>query len=327
MCIPPGAVSGAVKESFGMNVVLTSVIILFSLVFVGYVIGKRRIVRQDCAPDLSNLILRITMPVTVFCSMVGQEDLSLLDQIWKMVLMALIFHLVTWGIGLCVVKVLKIPQKEQGIWIFNCMFSNNGFMGFPLALSLWGADGLFLMAIANMVTNFFIFSVGLKALTRYYPVKETINVRKMFVNNLNIAVMIGFVCYLLQLRLPAILLEGLGYLSEITAGLSMLVVGLSLSRMRFRSVFENKKIFLLAGIRLLLLPLLCIGVLRALPFRIDPMLELILVLMSALPAASSQTILTEQYGTNTRDASRAILVTTLLCVGTIPLVMKLSGLL
>ena len=107
----------------------------------------------------------------------------------------------------------------------------------------------------------------------------------------------------------------------------MLVVGLSLSRMRFRSVFENKKIFLLAGIRLLLLPLLCIGVLRALPFRIDPMLELILVLMSALPAASSQTILTEQYGTNTRDASRAILVTTLLCVGTIPLVMKLSGLL
>ncbi len=310
-----------------MNVVLTSVGILFSLVFVGYVIGKRGIVRQDCAPDLSNLILRVTMPVTVFCSMVGQEDLSLLGQIWKMVLMALIFHLVSWGIGLWVVKALKIPQKEQGIWIFNCMFSNNGFMGFPLALSLWGSDGLFLMAIANMVTNFFIFSVGLKALTRYYPVKEKINIRKMFVNNLNIAVVIGFVCYLLQLRLPQVVLDGLGYLAEITAGLSMLVVGLSLSRMRFRSVFENKKIFLLAVIRLLLLPLLCIGVLRVLPLKLDPMLELILILMSALPAASSQTILTEQYKTNTQDASRSILVTTLLCVGTIPLVMKLSGLL
>ena len=149
----------------------------------------------------------------------------------------------------------------------------------------------------------------------------------MFVNNLNIAVVIGFVCYLLQLRLPQVVLDGLGYLAEITAGLSMLVVGLSLSRMRFRSVFENKKIFLLAVIRLLLLPLLCIGVLRVLPLKLDPMLELILILMSALPAASSQTILTEQYKTNTQDASRSILVTTLLCVGTIPLVMKLSGLL
>ena len=70
-----------------------------------------------------------------------------------------------------------------------------------------------------------------------------------------------------------------------------------------------------------IVPFLCILVLKLLPIEIDPVLKAILILMSALPAASSQTILAEQYGTNTADAGRAIFITTLFCVVTIPIAM------
>lgn len=305
-----------------MNIVISSVVILFVLIFLGYFIGKKGIIRKDCAPDLSSLILQVTMPVTVFCSMIRQSDLGLLNKIWQIMLMALIFHLVSGLIGLIVVRSMKLPPQEQGIWIFNFMFSNNGFMGFPLGLAIWGNDGLFLMAVANVVSNFLIFSIGLKMLTRNYPVKEKINLKKMVVNNINIAVVIGFIFYIGQIHLPDQVMDLLNYISNITAGLSMIVVGLSLSRMQIRDVFSNKRMFGLAAIRLLGIPMLCVLVLSLLPIHVDPMLKTILILMSALPAASSQTILAEQYGTNTSDAGRAIFITTLFCVVTIPVVMS-----
>lgn len=304
-----------------MNIVISSVVILFALIFLGFFIGKKEIIRKECAPDLSNFILKVTMPVTVFCSIVQQTDLSLLGSIWRIMIMALIFHLASGIVGMILVRCMKIPPREQGIWIFNCMFSNNGFMGFPLGLAIWGNDGLFLMAMANVVSNFLIFSIGLKMLTKGYPVKEKIDLKKMIINNINIAVVVGFIFYIGQIPIPAGVSTLLDYISEITAGLSMIVVGLSLSRMEVMDVFRNRKMFILSAVRLLGIPFLCILVLKLIPVEIDPVLEAILILMSALPAASSQTILAEQYGTNTSDAGRAIFITTLFCVVTIPISM------
>ncbi len=304
-----------------INIVISSVVILFVLIFLGFFIGKKGIIRKDCAPDLSNFILKVTMPVTVFCSIAGQSDLSLLSSIWQIMIMALIFHLASGVIGLILVRILKVPDREQGIWIFNCMFSNNGFMGFPLGLAIWGNKGLFLMSVANVVSNFLIFSVGLKMLTKGYPIKEKINLKKMIVNNINIAVVLGFVFYIGQIPMPQGVSSLLDYLSQITAGLSMIVVGLSLSRMEIRDVFRSGRMFVLSAMRLLGIPLLCILVMNLIPLKTDPMLKAILILMAALPAASSQTILAEQYGTNTRDAGRAIFITTLFCVITIPISM------
>lgn len=307
-----------------LNVVITSVVILFILIFLGFFIGKRQVIRKECIPDLSRFVVSVTMPVTIFCSMVQQDGRDLLGQIWQIMLMALIFHIATWLLGLAIVKALHIPERERGIWTFNFMFSNNGFMGFPLALSIFGNTGLFLMAIANVVSNLLIFSVGLKMVTKHYPVREKISLKKMLVNNINISVVIGFIFYLTQIHLPDSAMNLLEYISNITAGLSMIVVGLSLSRMNLKEVFQNRKMFLMAVFRLLIIPLLVIAVFKVLPIQVPEMLYVIILLMSALPSASAQTMLTEQYGTNTQDAGRAVFLTTLFSVVTIPLVMAVG---
>lgn len=307
-----------------LNVVITSVVILFILIFLGFFIGKREVIRKDCIPDLSRFVVSVTMPVTIFCSMVQQEGRDLLGQIWQIMLMAFIFHIATWLLGMLIVKALHIPERERGIWIFNFMFSNNGFMGFPLALSIFGNTGLFLMAAANVVSNLLIFSVGLKMVTKYYPVKEKISLKKMLVNNINISVVIGFIFYLAQIHLPDSAMKLLDYISNITAGLSMIVVGLSLSRMNLKEVFQNRKMFLMVVFRLLIIPLLVIAVFKVLPIQVPQMLYVIVLLMAALPSASAQTMLTEQYGTNTQDAGRAVFLTTLFSVVTIPVVMAIG---
>ena len=309
------------KGNLDMYVVATSVFLLFALIFLGFFIGKRQIVRQECTPDLSNFILKITMPVTVFCSIVDQQGSGMLSSCAQILAAVIVLHAVSGLIGLLLVQVLPIPEKEKGIWIYTCMFSNNGFMGLPLALSIYGSEGMFLMALSNVVTNFLIFSVGVKLLTWKYPCDETISFRKMVLNNINIAVVIGFIFCFFHIPVPELADKLLTYISNITSGLSMIVVGLSLSRLPFKAVFEDKKMFLLAGMRLLILPLIVIAVLRLLSVQIDGTLVSVLILTAALPASSAQSMIAEQYGTNTSAAGRSVFITTLFSVITVPVVM------
>ncbi len=307
-----------------MYVVAVSVFLLFALIFLGFFIGKRQIIRQDCTPDLSNFILRVTMPVTVFCSIVDQQGSGMFGICAAALAAAVLLHALTGLIGMFMVHIFPVPNEEKGVWIYTCMFSNNGFMGLPLALSIYGSRGMFLMALGNVVTNFLIFSVGIRFLTWKYPVREKISLRKMLLNNINIAVVIGFVFYFANIPLPEAFDRLLAYVSNITSGLSMIVVGLSLSRLPFRAVFEDKKMFLLAALRLLILPLAVIGILHVLPVELDSTLKSVLILTAALPASSAQSMITEQYRTNTSAAGRAVFITTLFSVITVPLIMMLA---
>jgi hypothetical protein len=304
-----------------MQVVAVSVFLLFALIFLGFFIGKRQIIRQECTPDLSNFILKVTMPVTVFCSIVDQQGSGMLGSCAVILVAAILLHAVTGIIGLLIVRILPIPDEEKGVWIYTCMLSNNGFMGLPLALSIYGSRGMFLMALCNVVTNFVIFSVGIKLLTWKYPVKERISLKKMLLNNINIAVVIGFVFYFANIPVPDAVDQLLTYISNITSGLSMIVVGLSLSRLPFRAVFEDKKMFLLAALRLLILPFAVIVILNVLPIELDQTLKSVLILTAALPASSAQSMIAEQYRTNTSAAGRAVFITTLFSVITVPIIM------
>lgn len=168
-----------------MYIVLKNVVILFVLIFLGYFLGKKEIIHNHCAPDLSNFLVKVTLPATVFCSMIRPFEKNLLsDSIWIFVIV-IIFHLLCMSIGFAVIKVCRIPLLQRGVWIFVCMFSNNGFMGFPLAESIYGNSGLFLMAIANVVSNFLIFSLGVKLLTGAQSVGK-LSGRQLFYNIIEI---------------------------------------------------------------------------------------------------------------------------------------------
>ncbi|MCD8149330.1 MAG: AEC family transporter [Clostridiales bacterium] len=307
-----------------MSVVATSVFILFALIFLGYFIGKQGVVQKSSIPDLSNLVLMVTMPVTVFCSIIDQQGKTSSSPYWQIFVGVALLHGLSGLLTFFLVKAMRIPEKEQGVWIYSCMLANNGFMGLPLALSVYGSEGMFLMALGNVVTNLVIFSVGIKLLTWHYDIKDKLSFRKMFVNNINIAVVIGFVFLLANIPVPDVADQLLSYLANITSGLSMLVVGLSLSRLAFREVFQDKKMFLMAAIRLLAIPLLLIAILRVLPFEVDELTRNILILTAALPTSSAQSMITEQYHTNTSAAARSVFVTTLFSVATVPLIMMLA---
>ena len=81
---------------------------------------------------------------------------------------------------------------------------------------------------------------------------------------------------------------------------------------------------ILTAARLLIFPLLILGLIRILPVHLDETLENVLILTAALPVSSAQSMITEQYGTNTTGAGRSVFMTTLFSVITVPLIMMIA---
>ncbi len=305
-----------------MYLITSRVIVLFALVFLGFYIGKRKIMPPDIAPQLSNFIVKITFPATVFLSMVRPYDETIISHSVILFVVAFIFHLCMLAFGLVVTKVFRVDKKAQGVWIFVCMFSNNGFMGFPLAMGVYGDEGMMLIAFANVATNLLIFSIGKKVITKNYDIKDKINFRQMFLTNINLAVIIGLIFFIFKIPLPEIVETGAGYVSDITAGLSMIVVGLSLSRADVKSIIKGADMWIMAGIRLVVIPLIVIAFVKCVPAFNGTLMGQIFVLMAALPTASTVSLLSEQFHTNVELAAKMVFSTTLLSVVTIPIMMS-----
>ncbi len=305
-----------------MLVITSRVAILFALVFLGYYLGKRKIMSPDVAPQISNLIIMVTFPAMTFLSMVRPFDGQLLKECVIIVFGGFAMHFGGLLVGLIVTKIFRVDPKSKGTWLFVSMFTNNGFMGIPLIYGVYGDDGMMLIVFANIATNILIFSVGKKAVTLNYDAGAGIKFREMFLTNINLAAALGIIFFIFQIPVPEVVQDGLGYVSDLTAGLSMIVVGLSLTKIPIRTIISGKDMWIMAVVRLLVIPIIIVAVFRFIPGAHGTLLEKVLVLMSALPSASTVSLLSEKYGTNTELAAKMVFSTTLLSVVTIPFVMS-----
>ena len=306
-----------------LQVVFTNVLILFMLLFLGYLIGIKKIVAHSSINDLTNLVVDVSMPCTIALSMVRPFDARLLGDAIKVMVAILIFQLVLSGLAYYATKILKVNPSKSGSWIFALVFSNNAFVGYPLMYALYGNDGLFLMAMGNVVQNVLIFSLGIKLITLNYNLKDHIRLRHIIFTKQNIAVVVGMFIFFLQIPIPEPVLTLVTYVANLTVPLSMMVVGMSLSRYDVRNMFTDKEAYRLTIIRMVLLPLVMVVIFKVLGINQNLPLA-ILFFTAALPAPAFTTIMAERYNTSIEFSSKCVFLTTVLSILTVPI---LAGLL
>ena len=93
-----------------MSVVATSVFLLFALIVLGFLLGKRNIIHKESIPDFSALVLKVTMPVTVFCSIIDQDRSQLFAYGIQTFVTIILLHLCAFLIGLLLVKDMKFAD-------------------------------------------------------------------------------------------------------------------------------------------------------------------------------------------------------------------------
>lgn len=145
----------------------------------------------------------------------------------------------------------------------------------------------------------------------------TVEIVKKIFNIGVIACIAAMLLYFLQTPVPSFLQAFITNLGNLTAPLSMMIIGASLAQMPLKELFLDKKLLLFSLLKLLLLPVVWMIMVNRVAEQ--EILRGVCLVMMATPAGSMTAMLAQQYGGDYETASRGVALTTVLSVITMPL--------
>lgn len=302
--------------------IVNQVLVLFFLIAIGYAARKAKALDDGALGHFSSFVLNITLPALILVSLQRPFSRELLGEAGTALGLSLAVYGASFALAAVYPVLLGLPPKERGVHRYAVIFSNVGFMGYPVVEAVLGPEALFNLAIYNIPFNFLAFSVGAWLIAKEGSRPLSLS-WKTFVNPSVLATVAGFVLFLTSFRLSEPVYRTLKMTGDITSPLSMIVIGAILARMDPRRVVGRWKNYVTVAVRLALLPAATGGLLYAVGFRGLPLA--LPTLMCAMPIAANTSILAGVYEGDVESASSLVFLSTLLCVATIPALALLVG--
>lgn len=296
--------------------VLSEMLVILVAIVVGYGAHHLGYLGEGVDQKLSKLILNITMPSMILAAVITGDALPELGEILSILKVAVVFYGMEFALAWLVPKLLPGTPGQKGVWRYTLSFPNVGFIGYPVAVALFGPEALFYAVVLALPFNVLSYTLGPLMLV---GVKQ-FNWKKA-VSPCAVAAILGLVIALTRIRPPAFIGECLDFVGSITVPLSLLVIGSLLAGLPAGEVFASPKLWLLSAIRLLALPTALCLILRAM--GIQSMVLGIAVTQMAMPVAVNGTMLSMEYGGDTQAMAQITFLTTLASIVTIPLIASL----
>ena len=295
--------------------VFTQVFILFILILVGYIATKTNLIDSSLTKKLSKLIMNIFLPCMIINSMQLEYSPTVLKKVLLLILISLFIYAISFLIAI-IFKAISKSKNDIGVYQFAILFSNVGFMGYPIVEAILGKDAIFYAAIFNIPFNLLIMTLGV-----FVICKENNNYSfsfKSLINPVIISIFIGLSLFILNIKLPYIINRPIELLGNITTPLSMIVIGSMLCLSSISECVKNKKLYIVSFIRLVLMPILIYFILKGIVY--DKLLFSIPIVIVSMPVASNTAILSSEYNANDKLASQLVFMSTLFSIVTIPII-------
>ena len=294
----------------------------FILMSVGYLLYCIKIMDSDFNKKLTNFVLKVSMPCMVLSSVFSSSEDRDLGKVLFVFLVAIIMYALLPVIGMLIAKIIGCKVENRGIYVFMTIFTNTGFMGFPVIESIIGSEALFYAAIFNLIFNVMLFTVGVKAIN--YPEKsgQKTDIVKILLHPGVMSAIIAIVIYFTGIELPSVISGSITQIGDLTPTLAMLLMGASLAKVPIKNVFNEARIYVFIILKQIALPLLSWVVIKN--FISDPIIQLVTLTMISLPIANSVVMFTIEYDKDEELAAKNVFLSTVASIVLLPLVLYLT---
>ncbi len=303
-----------------VNLVLKSVISLFLIMLVGVYGSKRNIITPEVNKSLINILIEIALPFMIFASFVFTYDETIKFNVLKTFIYSPIAYIIIAVVS--IILLIPIKDNKRTILHFSNIFTNTGYIGFPILYAMYGAEAVIYGSVFNMFFVIFLWTYGIFLFTgsidRDNLKKELL---KILLNPSILAVALGIIIMIFDIVIPELLLNTIRSVGNITGPLSMIIVGATLAKVEFRKSLKDWSIYYGMATRLVIIPLVIYLVSVIIGDR--GIVSNAVIVMSAMPAASMTSILAENYGIEADYAATMVLMTTVFALVTIPFLVKL----
>ena len=305
-----------------LSATVGQMLVLFTLILLGYIVAKAKAVPEDSATVLSKLENNLFVPALVLGTFVSNFTVEKLGTAWKLFLISFAICLVMMFLAVIVARCCSKDNYIQNIYTYGLAFSNFGFMGNAVVNAVFPEYFLdYLIFTMPLWTMIYLWGVPCLLIPSEEG-KQTIKSRlKSFANPMFAAMIIGIVIGLCGIRLPDFLTTVIDVTGDCMSPVAMMLTGITVANMDVKKVLSMKSIYVVSIIRLIAFPLIFIGLFSFLPMAQNIVVCTICSL--AMPLGLSTLVIPGGYGKDTSAAAGMALVSHLLSAMTIPIVFYL----
>lgn len=298
-------------------IILQQMIMIAILVSIGFVLFRKGIIDDHTSHGISVVVTDVCNPALVLsCVLQGDIQATRLDVLKGVGISAVIYGILC-VIGILLPKLLRVPKGQQKFYNLMTVYTNTGFIGIPVAKAVLSDTAMLFVIIFNVMFSLFFYTHGVLVMAEG---KERIRLKNML-NPGTVMSVLTILVFCFHLTFPAIISDSIIYIGSATTFLSMCLLGVSLAKASFLEIIRERRLYLYALLRMLLIPVFMAYTLRFLGVPREMILAF--TLMAAMPAANMPLIQAEKVGEDTSVLSRGIVMTTVCSLVTIMAVMAL----
>lgn len=292
---------------------------LLIMIGAGYLAAKTGMMDEHTNNQMSGMIVNVFNPLLVLASSanaVGQIPLDTMAVVGLIAAGMFVFFIIA---GMLLSPFFEKDREQRKIYQLMFVFSNVGFIGIPVISSIFGAEYVVYVTEFMLVYTFVFYTYGIALMEgRFSPasLKSMINPGTIF----GLAAMAVIV---FEIQLPDFIITAVTYLGNVTSPVALMAVGFALANSDLKKVFGQPGLYIFSVVKLLILPLLMLPLLKL--AANDETLLPVCMVMFGMPIGNMPLILGNQKGMDVTSCSAAIILTTVLCVFTVPVLIICAG--
>lgn len=285
---------------------------IFIVIAIGFAAVRSGLFAKADTRALGAFVINIALPAVLFKAL-SQRAFGEVMNLTHLAAYA-IGSLVAFGVGVALMLVLRRqPMSKAAIVGMGMAMSNSAFIGFPVALQLFGQVAAVGLALALIVENLILLplvialaeSSGGKGAKLGRVVAQTFG--RLLRNPIVLAILAGFGASIVGLRPPEMVAKAIDMLALASAPVALFVIGGALVGQRVGGMVGD--LGLIAAGKLVLHPVAVLTMFWLLP-PVDPVLQMAGVLFASAPMATLYPIFGQKYGQEGM-CSAALVVTTI----------------
>lgn len=289
------------------------VLILFILIAMGYTCGKTKLINSTVSSGLTNIVMYFVMPCVIINAYQRSYDPTMLKGLLLAFLAAFLCHFVS--ILLSRLLLHDPDKRRESVYRFAIVFSNAGFMALPLQQAVLGDMGVFYGATYITVYNLLALSYGIYTMSRD---RKVLSFRGLMLNPAILSVIVGLIFFFTSFKLPHVIAAPIQYVAALNTPLPMMLIGFYLSNAKLGKVLRDKKSYWTMLLRLVISPLISLGLIMLLGIRGDVMVASLI--SASAPAAAFTSMFAEKYNCDIDLSVGLVSFTTLLSIITMPVI-------
>lgn len=285
----------------------------------GYFMTRIKMMDGHTNAQMSNMIVNVFNPCLILSSAANSVGMISLDTMGVTVLVAVGMFAVFILVGMILSPFFDKKREQRMLFQLMFVFSNLGFIGIPVVSSILGAEYVVYVTEFLLIYTLVFYTYGVALIDGKFSLSSL----KAMINPGTIFGVAAILVIVLELPLPGFLKISITYLGNVTSPMALVAVGFTLAHSDLKNIFCQPRLYLFSLVKLLVLPLLMLPLLKLVTD--NAALLSVCMIMFGMPVGNMPLILGAQKGIDGATCGAAIILTTVLCVFTIPILLAVIG--